>query len=452
MRKALWLVMFVVFGGLGWVSAQSPDAVPFAPGEVVVFASPDELPGELVVKYLPHSGLTIVRAERGRELGKINQFRAAGRRATVNRIAEAFVGPNDPYLQYQWHFYNVQAPDAWSLSTGQGVDVAVLDSGLATGGNDGIGCVKPGYDAVDGDADPADGNGHGTHVSGTIAQATNNGAGVAGLAYGACIIPVKVLNDQGSGTFADIAEGIHWAVDHGAKVINMSLGVDARYGLTSDPVVDPALDYAFEKNVTVVCASGNNGSRRNVSYPAIYPTTIAVGATDYANKVTSYSNKGAGLDLVAPGGRVSVDQNRDGYGDGVLQETRINGSFGYYFFEGTSMASPHVAAAAAMLYAYQKDMNPVSVLQVLASSARDLDAAGYDSTSGWGLLQVHNALLQFGSGGGGGTCTDKDGDGYCAEDGDCNDDNAAVYPGANDTRGKPGRDGVDNDCNGVIDG
>ena len=329
-------------------------------------------------------------------------------------------------------------------------------------------------------------------------RATNNGTGVAGLAHGACIMPVKVLDDNGSGSFADIADGIFHAVNNGAQVINMSLGISARYGITNDPVMDPALDYAYSNGVTVVCASGNDGFKRNVSYPAIYTTTIAVGAVDFQTKVTRYSNKGEGLDIVAPGGDNSKDSNGDGYADGVLQETYIDGAWGYWFYDGTSMASPHVAAVAAMLYSYGTASNPDEVYQALTSTSLDLNESGFDNTSGYGLVQAYDALVYDGSSNGctdmdadgwcieendcddinpainpgadeicdngiddncdgnidegcGGGCTDEDGDGWCVED-DCNDNNANIYPGHQDSKGRWGRDGLDNDCNGIVDG
>jgi len=312
-------------------------------------------------------------------------------------------------------------------------------------------------------------------------------------------MPVKVLDDNGSGPFSDIAEGIYYAVNNGARVINMSLGTNARYGVTNDPVFDIALEYAYAKNVTVVCASGNDGSRKNISYPAIYPTTIAVGAVDLQSKVTRYSNKGNNLDIVAPGGDNGKDLNGDGYADGVLQETYINGVWGYWFYSGTSMASPHVAAIAALLYTdVTKNHTPDSILQTLVSTAKDLNESGFDKTSGYGLVQTYDALVYDGSSGGctdsdgdgacvpddcndndftvypgapelcdgkdnncdGFTdegcptdgCTDNDGDGVCVEDGDCDDNDATVYPGHQDTKGRWGRNGVDNDCNGIIDG
>jgi serine protease len=487
------------------VSNGKPDDThvpPFFSGQVVIAGAPENLPGGYnVIKYLPNANLTVVAVEPGKERGHIQSLTAKGFRANFNLKAKAFAGVDDPFYSFQWHFPMVQSEQAWDINNGSGVTVAVLDTGLRTDGAEdginGIGCVVSGFDIVNNDDDPTDGDGHGTHVSGTIAQATNNGTGVAGLAHWACIMPVKVLGDNGSGSFADIADGIHYAVDNGALVINMSLGTSARFNIRNDLTMDTALDYAYDNGVTVVCASGNDGSRKNVSYPAIYPTTIAVGAVDFQSKVTRYSNRGDGLDIVAPGGDVSSDRNNDGYGDGVLQETYINGAWGYWFFEGTSMASPHVAAVAAMLYLDDPANNPDSVYEALTSKAQDLNDPGFDSTSGHGLVQAYDALkyvpgsctdadgdgfcadadcddndpainpgtseicgdgidnncdgaIDEGCDGSG--CTDADGDGWCVEDGDCDDNDPHVYPGHQDKRGRWGRDGVDNDCNGIIDG
>ena len=459
MKKSILVLLAVLLAVPGLAAGNDGERPDFRHGEIAVFASPDQLGGLEVTKYLPRTGISVVSVTPGRELAMVQKLKERGQKSALNLVATKFT-VNDPYYSpYQWHLSHVQSNEAWNLTTGTGVTVAVLDSGLAVGGSDGIGCVDPkGYDIVNNDNDPHDGDGHGTHVSGTVAQTTNNSIGSAGLAYGACIMAVKVLGDDGSGSFADVAEGIHYAVDNGAKVINMSLGINARYGVTNDPVMDPALDYAWNSGVTVVVASGNDGNRKNVSYPAIYPTAIAVGATDYNNQVVRYSNKGDGLDIVAPGGDTSTDANGDGYVDGVLQETYIDGSWGHYFFQGTSMASPHVAAAAAMLIANGTATTPQEVYDALTSTALDIEDAGYDSASAHGLLQVYAALTGSTSGGGGGgsgECTDADGDGYCSvETGgtDCNDDDASINPGAKDRGGNKWSDGIDNDCNGVIDG
>ncbi len=422
---------------------------PFKAGQIVLAGSPGKHLGELqVVKYLPNADLTVVQVDKGKEFGLVQRFLRQGRRASLNYIARTSFVPDDQYYDpEQWNFQAIQSEEAWDISTGSGVVVAVLDTGLTTGGPDGINCVLSPIDIVNGDAVPEDGDGHGTHVAGTIGQATNNGIGVAGLAYDACIMPVKVLNDNGSGTFADISDGVYWAVDNGASVINMSLGTIARFGVRSNFFMDAALDYAYANGVTVVCASGNDSSRSNVSYPAIYPTTIAVGATDYINSVLRYSNKGEGLDIVAPGGDITRDRNGDGNGDGILQETYING-WDYYNFQGTSMASPHVAAVAALLLSVDPNLTPADIYSALTTTSLDLYDTGYDSTSGYGLVQAYNALT--GTQGGGGT--DNDGDGWTIEEGDCDDSDAHVYPGHRDSRGRWGRNGVDNDCNGIIDG
>lgn len=462
-RFSTLVVAALGLAATGVVYAQSENSqAPFRTGQVAVYAAPGDVPDYTVERYYPRSGISLLGVSPGRELGEVQRLRARGLNASLNRIATKSFTPNDQYASFQWHFDNVQASAAWDLSTGAGISVAVLDTGLATSGAaDGVNtCTTPGWDFAYDDGTPDDQDGHGTHVSGTIAQRTNNGTGLAGLAFGACVLPVKVLDDSGSGSFADIAEGIYYAVEKGAKVINMSLGVNARFGITNDPVMDPALDYAYSRGVTVVAASGNDGHRKNVSYPAIYPSVIAVGATGANDAVVRYSNKGKGLDVVAPGGDTSVDRNGDGYVDGVLQETRIDGAWNYYFFQGTSMASPHVAAIAALLISNGTAVTPDAVSEALENSAKDLGEAGYDKNTGHGLVQAYAALTYtIGGGGGGGggeppgpTCVDADGDGYCAIDGDCNDNDPNVYPGHQDSRGKWGRNGVDNDCNGIVDG
>lgn len=259
---------------------------------------------------------------------------------------------SDPYYRYQWNMSELQLESVHSRTQGQGVIVGVVDSGVTAGADSPVNLLK-GWDFQDDDADASDSaaatqspsGSHGTHVAGTIAQASNNGVGVTGIAPMASILPVRVGDYNGIAS-DNIAEGIEWAVDNGAQVINISIG-----GATSSRVVEEACKYAYEKGVVVVAASGNDGYNGKVSYPAAYSTVIAVGAHDGAFKETSYSNNGRELALLAPGGDTNADLNKDGKPDGILQGTITSKGWGYAMLQGTSMASPHVAGAAALLIA-----------------------------------------------------------------------------------------------------
>lgn len=215
-------VMFAA-GGTGGAATQPLAAEMYRPGEVVMAGSVDQVPaGYRVKKVLPNAGLVVLTVEKGKEQQHLGKLAAKGKKCGLNLKYHAFFQPNDPYYSFQWNLPMVQSEQAWDITAGSGVIVAVLDTGLKTGGApDGIGCVSPGWDVVNNDSDPVDGDGHGTHVSGTVAQNTDNGTGVAGLAHDACVMPVKVLDDSGSGTSADLAEGVAYAVANGASVINM---------------------------------------------------------------------------------------------------------------------------------------------------------------------------------------------------------------------------------------
>jgi len=342
--------------------------------------------------------------------------------AEPNFIVHAFWVPNDSYYSYQWHFDNalyggIAMEEAWELlgspgTPGAGVIVAVLDTGVSY--EDYVEAVPigrsgkynyityalapdlantifvPGYDFVNDDNHPNDDEGHGTHVTGTIAQSTDNIIGVAGVAFNVSIMPVKVLDGSGSGDNADVADGIYFAADNGAKIINMSLGGGESI------TVENAVSYAYGKGVTIVCASGNNGSLTTVSYPAGYDAyCIAVGAARYDEAVAYYSNRGPSLDLTAPGGDINVDQNNDGYGDGVLQQTHDGSNytnFSYWFYQGTSMAAPHVSGVAALLIAERVAATPDEVREALQSTAEDKGASGWDSEYGYGIVDAYSAL------------------------------------------------------------
>lgn len=360
------------------------------------------VPDEILVKFKnDNKPFHVVKIGKGRVDEKIKEYQKNPNVEFVeaNYYAQAYV--NDPYYIYQWNLKDeseggINAEMAWSVSTGDNVVVAVLDTGIAYSkfkkyslapDLSGTSFVS-GYDFINNDNKPNDDEGHGTHVAGTIAQTTNNALGVAGVAYNASLMPVKVLNGQGSGSYSTIASGIYYAADNNADVINMSLG-----GPSESQVLLEALEYAYNEGVTIVAATGNDAGV--VGYPAAYDDfVIAVGATRYDKELAGYSNFGPEVDIVAPGGDTDVDQNNDGYGDGILQNTFGNhpGDFGYYFYQGTSMATPHVAGTAALLISNDPSLSPAQVQSALQDTAIDLGATGRDDFYGHGLVDAYAAL------------------------------------------------------------
>jgi serine protease len=352
--------------------------------------------------------------------------------------ASAFI-PNDPgrddlggWRKLQWNFYgpaSVNAADAWEHARnagapgGRGAIVAVIDSGVAYerygpfrrapdlyGGR----FVKP-YDFVDNDTHANDEESHGTHVAGTIAQKTNNGLGVTGLAYGVQIMPLRVLNAEGGGRASYIARAIRYAARNGANVINMSVEFDLLQKASGIPEVIAAIRYAHDKGVVMVAASGNDFVNR-ITYPARDERVIAVGATTDDLCKADYSNTGKELDLVAPGGGDDaplsdnpVDvQNCDPskHGRGIWQQTFTSSfqRFGLVGDEGTSFASPHVSAVAALIIATRRlgeHPTPEQVEQRMKDTARDLGPTGPDTRYGAGLLDAAAAIAPEGAAAGG---------------------------------------------------
>ena len=340
----------------------------------------------------------------GRFAGDLATLLARIRRSPEVEAAEplyryhALFTPNDPDFKYQWHMKTVHAPEAWDYSRGKGVTVAVIDTGIAYADyqnkfkavEDLEGAsLAPGWDFVHDRKEALDDNGHGTHVAGTIAQVTDNGVGVTGLAPEATLMPLKVLSAQGAGNSADIADAIRWAADHGANVINMSLG-----GGAYSVVMASAVKYAENKGVVIVAAAGNNGTG-HVSYPAAYKGVIAVSATRFDDQLAPYSSWGKQISIAAPGGDKSVDQNHDGKVDGILQNTIVQGDptrQQYALFQGTSMASPHVAGAAALVMATGVT-DPAAVKEALFSTARKVHGrTGWDEKYGFGVLDAGAAV------------------------------------------------------------
>ncbi len=332
------------------------------------------------------------------------------------------------WQQLQWNFagpFGVNAPQAWAnvaadgAPGGKGVVVAVLDTGVAyaTHGRflrspdfSRFGFVG-GYDFIAHNHFPDDRNGHGTFVAGTIAEATNNRYGLTGLAFAARIMPVRVLNTQGEGEASTIAEGVRYAVKHGARVINLSLEFSSNVTASDIPELIEALRFARRRGVLVVAAAGNE-AHTAIAYPARAPDVVAVGATTEHGCLADYSNDGSGLTLVAPGGGADAglpgDPNCNAEGPAgrdVFQVTFTGASprrFGMPSgYEGTSMAAPHVAATAALIIAsgvLGRRPTPAALVARLRATARKLGGGGDEGLYGAGLVDAAAATAPGGPG------------------------------------------------------
>ncbi len=276
--------------------------------------------------------------------------------------------PNDPSFPSQYALTLIHAPQGWDISTGSSsVTIAILDSGVDLNHLDLAGKIVQGYDFVNSDNVPFDDYGHGTHVTGIAAALGNNGLGIAGVSWGARVLPVKVLDASGNGTFSNVATGIIWATDRGAQIINMSLG-----GSGFSQILQDAVTYADSHGVLMVAASGNTNSNF-VLYPAHFSQVMAVAATDASNQRASFSNYGAQVEIAAPG--VNIVSLWPG---------------GYNTLSGTSMSAPYVSGLAAILFGYSN--NADQIRNDIKNSALDIPPAGFDPYTGAGLIQMDAAL------------------------------------------------------------
>ncbi len=352
----------------------------------------------------PDDGVTVARVDPERRAALLELIR---RDTSVERAEPMYryrgtMVPNDPRFEAQWNLEMIHMKEAWDKSQGDQVTVAVLDTGIAYEDAGEYRLVPDlkgarfagGYDFVNKDEHPNDDHGHGTHVAGTIAQVTNNREGVAGIAFKAALMPLKVLDQNGSGTSADIADAIRWAADHGAKVLNLSLG-----GGAHSDVMEAAVAYARKKGAVVVCAAGNGG-RGRVEYPAAYPGAIAVSAVGPSGELAGYSSWGKELDIAAPGGDKRLRGREE---DGILQNTidpRDPSRSVYAFFNGTSMATPHVAGVAALLFAAGAG-SPDDVEKALFDGADHSRSGEWNDRFGHGVLNAKGALDALGGSGAG---------------------------------------------------
>jgi len=337
--------------------------------------------------------------------------------------------PNDPLYKTEgswgqayddlWGLKKINAASAWMVTTGDAdIVIAVIDSGLdfahedikanvfyssifSEKSNNGP-ALKPsdldqrirnfsGYDFYNDDANPTDDHGHGTHVSGTIAAVGNNGIGITGVMWQAKILPLKVTSPMGYFTAADLAEAIIYAADEGADVINMSLGLE------DNEVIQLAVEYAYSLGVALVAASGNDGEEMS-TYPALYPEVIAVGASTENDSVSTFSNYGPKIDIVAPGGGDEDDSEASNIlslrADGTMLSESSSHSVAsnYYRMCGTSMATPHVVGVVGLLLSHDPTYTQEEVRQLLRLGAKDIEETGWDEKSGYGRMDAYKAV------------------------------------------------------------
>jgi subtilisin family serine protease len=312
---------------------------------------------------------------------RLGQTILAAAAAAALLPAAANAASNDPLRPQQWNMDMINADVAHQTTTGTGATVAVIDTGALFTHPDLQGRLIAGHDFVQNDDTPQDGNGHGTHVAGIVAANANNGIGVEGVAPGAKVLVVRVLGDDGSGTLDDVAAGIRWAADHGADVINLSLGSDnpVSSGGDNGGPLDQSLDYALNKNIVVVAAAGNN-SGITCQQPSAQGRLLCVAAVDSLGGHSFYSNFAGALGISAPGGGALLGPDvLSTYNDG-----------GYTQIAGTSQATPHVAGVAALLVS--RGIRGQAAVQRILATARDAGLPGPDPIFGAGVVDAAAAV------------------------------------------------------------
>jgi len=389
-----------------------PSPSRLVPGEVLVKFHPGLSPEAIsalaanhraqVVESLPRLRVWRLRVEPGHEQAMAEAWSARPqvRYAEPNYRAWAMADPpNDTHYYLQWNLDRVQAPEAWEITQGDpSTPIAIIDTGLDLShpdlldklwlnpgeipsngvDDDHNGYVDDvhGYDFVNGDGNPGDDHGHGTHVAGITAAATDNGLGVAGMAPANPLMALKVLSSSGEGDYAGIIQAIDYALAEGVKVMNLSLA-----GLEHSSALYDAVQAATAAGALVVAAAGNDLTGENpLFYPAAYEEVLAVGATDINDGIASFSAHHPYVDVAAPGLSIYSTYWRQSSGST------------YAYMLGTSMATPHVSGLSALLWAADPTLTWEGVVEQIVESAEDLGAPGKDDYYGWGRIDAHSAL------------------------------------------------------------
>ncbi|MGC9400147.1 MAG: S8 family serine peptidase [Anaerolineae bacterium] len=388
----------------------------------------DFAPGELLIKFesglsaqsamqalrpygasrdraLYKSPIELWRVPEGEELALAEKLSALPQVAYAepNYVVRALeTVPNDPRYNRQWaHKEIMHSPQGWDITTGSAdIIIAVLDSGIDAAHPDLADKLVPGYDFVDNDSNPHDLNGHGTHVAGIAAAATNNGIGIAGTSWGARIMPIRVLDAEGSGYDSDIIEGLNWAANHGADIINLSLG-----GPGYNQSAQDAVNNVHAQGILIVAAMGNCREQEEpycpeanpTLYPAAYDNVMAVAATGPDDVYASYSQYGPHCDIAAPGGDILTSWSQGIYSTMPTYDVYLTTNYGYYknydYLNGTSQATPHVAGLAALIWSLDPTLTPDQVQSLMEENAVDRGTAGWDEDYGHGRIDL-GATLQ----------------------------------------------------------
>ena len=289
----------------------------------------------------------------------------------LDHLAKVEATPNDPNLSSEWQLAAIQAQTAWNYTTGSSsVIVAMIDSGIDGTHPDLAANLVPGYNFLAGNTNTSDTMGHGTTTAGVVGAVGNNGIGMAGVNWKVSLMPLVVVDSTGYASYSNIASAITYAADHGARIVNISIG-----GTSSSSVLQSAVNYAWSKG-TVVFASAGNGGVNAPYYPAGCQYVVAVGATDSNNTWAGFSNYGNFLSVVAPGVGVWTTYAGGGYGGA----------------SGTSYSSPIAAAVGALMLSYQPNLSASALVSTLEQTATDLGTSGYDQYYGYGLINAAAAI------------------------------------------------------------
>jgi thermitase len=329
--------------------------------------------GGKVESIIPEIGVHVVTVPHGQGATKSAAYRMQKgvRCAEMDGVAQVADVPNDQYFGEQWGMTKVQAPESWDITQGSPeISIAILDTGIDMDHPDLAAKIVSDVNFSDSPTSDYNGHSHGTHVAGIAAAISNNSIGVAGLGHDCSLMNVKVLGDDGYGYYSWIAEGIIWAADNGADVINLSVGGDS-----PSEVLKDAVDYAWSKGAVIVAGAGNNGSS-SPFYPAYYTNCIAVGATDTSDNIPSWSNHGNWVDVAAPG--LSI------------YSTMPGGQ--YYYKHGTSMACPHVAGLAGLLFSTTMDANGNGMLNDEVRSTIEVTCDNLGIDVAYGRINAYRAV------------------------------------------------------------